>query len=263
MVKKREEWPEVGEYVIVTVKEILPHGVYVTLDEFGGKQGYIHIGELSTTWVKNIRDFVRENQKTVTKVSRIDRLKGHIDLSLKRATEQAKRQKVFEWKRAQKAENLLSIAAQKLGKTVDQAYEEAGWKMEDAFGEIYQGFEKVVEQGEDALLKIGISEDWVKAIKSCAESYIQVHKVMVDRIIELKCLKPNGIETIRNSLLKAVSETESDEIAVNVTLVGTPRYRFTVTAKDYRTAEKEIDKAVKSALDDIKINGGEGSAVKG
>jgi len=262
MVKKREEWPEIGEYVIVTVKEILPHGVYVILDEYAGKEGYIHIGELSTTWVKNIRDYVRENQKTVTKVSRIDKSKGHIDLSLKRATEQAKRQKIYEWKRSQKAENLLSIAAQKLGKTVDQAYEEAGWKMEDAFGEIYQGFEKVVEQGEDALLKIGISEDWAKAIKSCAESYIQIHKVMVDRVIELKCFKPDGIEAIKSSLLRAVSETKSDDITVNVTLVGTPRYRFTVTAKDYKTAEKGIDKAVQSALDNIKVKGGEGSIVK-
>lgn len=262
MVRKREEWPEVGECVIATVREIAPHGVYVLLDEYGDKEGYIHIGELATTWVKNIRDFVRENQKVVTRVQRVDLAKGHIDLSLKRATEQARRQKIYEWKRGQKANNLLSMAAEKLGKTLDQAYQEAGWKMEDSFGEIYQGFEKAAEQGEDVLIKAGVPEDWAKVIKSAAEQYIQIHRVKVDRLVELKCYKPDGIEAIRKSLLKAIKDTSTDDIEVNIALIGTPRYRIQLTAKDYKIAEKEIDKTVAVALEEIKANGGEGSVVK-
>jgi translation initiation factor 2 subunit 1 len=154
------------------------------------------------------------------------------------------------------------MAAEKLGKTLDQAYEEVGWKMEDAFDEIYQGFEKVIEQGEDALVKVGVSEDWAKAIKSCAEQYIQIRKVQVERIVELKCFKPNGIEAIRKSLIKAMNESNSNDIKVNINLVGTPRYRVTVTAKDYKIAEKEIDKTVSIALEEIKANGGDGSLVK-
>ncbi len=262
MVRKREEWPEIGECVVATVREIAPHGVYVQLDEYKEKEGYIHIGELSTTWVKNIRDFVREKQKIVTRVMRIDQSKGHIDLTLKRVTDQARRQKIHEWKRSQKAENLLSMAAQKIGKTVDQAYEEAGWKMEDAFDEIYQGFEKVIELGEGALINVGVPEEWAKAIKSCAEQYIQIRKVKVERVVEFKCFKPDGIEAIKKSLLKALSESNSDDIKVNISLIGTPRYRITVTAKDYKIAEKEIEKTVSVALDEIKTNGGEGSLVK-
>jgi translation initiation factor 2 subunit 1 len=262
MVRKREEWPEIGECVIGTVREVAPHGVYVLLDEYGDKEGYIHIGELSTTWVKNIRDFARENQKIVARVQRVDLSKGHIDLSLKRATEQARRQKIYEWKRGQKAQNLLQMAAEKLGKTLDQAYQEAGWKMEDAFNEIYLGFEKAVEQGEDVLIKAGVPAEWAKVIKVCADSYILIHKVKVDRLIELKCFKPDGIEAIRKSLLKAIEETNSNDLEVNIALMGTPRYKITVTAKDYKTAEKEIDKTVAVALDEIKANGGEGAVIK-
>ncbi|WXG42969.1 MAG: translation initiation factor IF-2 subunit alpha [Promethearchaeati archaeon SRVP18_Atabeyarchaeia-1] len=262
MVRKREEWPEIGECVIATVREIAPHGVYALLDEYGDKEGYIHIGELSTTWVKNIRDFARENQKIVARVQRVDQSKGHIDLSLKRATEQARRQKIYEWKRGQKAQNLLQMAAEKLGKTMDQAYEEAGWKMEDAFNEIYLGFEQAVERGEDVLTKAGVPEDWAKAIKQCADAYIQLHKVKVERLLELRCYKSDGIEAIRQSLLKAIKETSSSDFEVNVALIGTPRYRITVTAKDYKIAEKEIDKTVAVALDELRANGGEGAVVK-
>jgi translation initiation factor 2 subunit 1 len=134
--------------------------------------------------------------------------------------------------------------------------------MEDAFDEIYQGFEKVVEQGEDALTKVGVPEEWAKAIKSCADQYIQIRKVKVERLVELKCFKPDGIDAIKKSLLKAISESNSNDIKVNINLVGTPRYRITVTAKDYKIAEKEIEKTVSLALDEIKTNGGEGSLVK-
>jgi translation initiation factor 2 subunit 1 len=120
----------------------------------------------------------------------------------------------------------------------------------------------VIEQGEDALVKVGVSEDWAKAIKSCAEQYIQIRKVQVERIVELKCFKPNGIEAIRKSLIKAMNESNSNDIKVNINLVGTPRYRVTVTAKDYKIAEKEIDKTVSIALEEIKANGGDGSLVK-
>jgi translation initiation factor 2 subunit 1 len=84
----------------------------------------------------------------------------------------------------------------------------------------------------------------------------------VERLVELKCFKPDGIDAIKKSLLKAISESNSNDIKVNINLVGTPRYRITVTAKDYKIAEKEIEKTVSLALDEIKTNGGEGSLVK-
>lgn len=101
-----------------------------------------------------------------------------------------------------------------------------------------------------------------KDIKQCADAYIQLHKVKVERLLELRCYKSDGIEAIRQSLLKAIKETSSSDFEVNVALIGTPRYRITVTAKDYKIAEKEIDKTVAVALDELRANGGEGAVVK-
>ena len=82
---KRPEWPEVGDLVIVTVNRITDYGAYVTLDEYG-KEGLLHVSEVASSWVRNIRDFVREGQKTVLKVLRVDTEKGHVDISLRRVT---------------------------------------------------------------------------------------------------------------------------------------------------------------------------------
>ena len=74
-----EEWPEDGELVVATVKKIVGYGAYVTLAEFGGKEGLLHISEISTRWVRRIRNHVREKQKVVLHVLRINRERGHID----------------------------------------------------------------------------------------------------------------------------------------------------------------------------------------
>jgi translation initiation factor 2 alpha subunit (eIF-2alpha) len=52
--------PEPGELVVSTVKKIAPYGAYVALDEFNDTEGLLHISEISSRWVKNIRDHVRE-----------------------------------------------------------------------------------------------------------------------------------------------------------------------------------------------------------
>ena len=117
MVKKKKAFPEEGEFVIGTITKISSHGAYATLDEFDNKEGLIHISEIASTWVRNIRNYVREKQKVVAKVLRIDAAKEQIDLSLRRVTNAMRRNKITEWKRSQKADNLLELVAKQLDKT--------------------------------------------------------------------------------------------------------------------------------------------------
>src|SRR5207245_11245688 len=100
--------------------------------------------EGSSGWIKYIRDYVREGQKVVCKVLKVDQDKGHIDLSLKAVNEHQRREKIQEWKNEQKAENLLGIVATRLGKTVEACWEEFGYPLLDSFGSLYRAFEESV-----------------------------------------------------------------------------------------------------------------------
>ena len=68
MFYKKQGIPEENEIVICTVKKILPHGVFVSIDEYKDKEGLIHISEISPGRVRNIRDFVEEGKKIVCKI---------------------------------------------------------------------------------------------------------------------------------------------------------------------------------------------------
>ena len=44
--------PEIGDLAVCTVKEVRDFGVICSLDEFPGKEGFIHITEISSGWIK-------------------------------------------------------------------------------------------------------------------------------------------------------------------------------------------------------------------
>ncbi len=111
---RTSEFPEESELVVCTVQNVKNFGAFVTLDEYGGKEGFIHIRDVATGWVKYIRDYVREGQKIVCKVLGVDMSKGHIDLSLKSVNEHQKREKIQQWKNENKAEKLMEIVAERL-----------------------------------------------------------------------------------------------------------------------------------------------------
>ena len=46
-----QEMPEQGEIVLATVTKVMDHGAYVTLDEFGDIQGFLHISEIAPGWI--------------------------------------------------------------------------------------------------------------------------------------------------------------------------------------------------------------------
>ena len=81
MSEHKPQWPEPGDLVIATIESVMDYGAYANLDEYN-KRGFLHISEISSARIRNVRDFVREKQKMVLKVLRVDVEKGHIDLSL-------------------------------------------------------------------------------------------------------------------------------------------------------------------------------------
>ncbi|MEM1657684.1 MAG: translation initiation factor IF-2 subunit alpha [Candidatus Jordarchaeales archaeon] len=262
MVKLRKEYPDEGDLVVATVTRIANHGAYVTLDEYEGKEGLVHISEVSQSWVRNIRNFLKEGQKVVAKVLRVDKKKGFIDLSLRRVTEQQRKQKIQEWKRAQKAESLLELAAKKLGKTIDEAYEKAGWPLEDKYGEIYAGFEKAAEKGEQPLIEAGVDEEWSKVLAELAKAYVEIPKVKVRGILELTSLRRDGIEAIKKALIAAESVVKDGDVNVEIYTIGAPRYRVEISAKDYKQAENVLKDVVSTALAVIKEEGGSGTFIR-
>ncbi|WKV07850.1 S1 domain-containing RNA-binding protein [Thermoanaerobacterium sp. CMT5567-10] len=73
---------QVGEVVEGTVLNITDFGAFVQLPE--GKTGLVHISEVANTYVKDINEFLKENDKVKVKILSMDK-GGRISLSIKKA----------------------------------------------------------------------------------------------------------------------------------------------------------------------------------
>jgi translation initiation factor 2 subunit 1 len=257
LVKKKHPYPSENDLVICTITKVFSQGAFASLDEYGGKEGFIHISEVASTWIKNIRDFVREGQKTVAKVLSVDPKKGHVDLSIRRVGEAQKKNKMMEWKRAQKAEKLLEIAAKDIGKSLDDAYEEVGFKLEDRYGEMYNGLEEIVIAGEEALEGLKIPEEWKKPIIKVAKENIVLPTVNITGYLDLRCYLPDGVERIKKALI-ATKKDDYGDSEIEIKYIKSPRFSINVTSPDYKSAEEALKKCAERAIMEIEKLGGTG-----
>jgi translation initiation factor 2 subunit 1 len=260
LVFREEEWPEVGDLVIATISQISPHGAYVLLDEYD-KEGLLHISEISSSWVRNIRNFVREKQKVVLKVLRVDPQRGHVDLSLRRVSGRERKEKLFFWKRGKTAESLLRSASEKLNIHYTEVCEKAGAVIEKEFG-IYEGLEKVAKEGVDVLLNLGIQKDIAVVLAEIAKQKIRLPLIKMKGILKLQITKPTGAKLIREALLNAQRIKTPSGTSINISVIAAPKYRVEVLAETYKEAERLLQKVAEVALKNITKVGGQGNFIK-
>lgn len=248
------EYPEEGELVVCTVQNVKNFGAFVTLDEYDNKEGFIHVRDVATGWIKYIRDYVREGQKVVCKVLGVDPSKGHIDLSLKSVNEHQRREKIQQWKNEKKAEKLMEIVAERLGKNVQECYEEFGYKLIEKFGSLYGAFEQCAINPK-SLAENGFEGSWTSTFIEIAKENIVPPFVQIDGQIELTCPLPDGVDKIRGALLAGLDLAKEN---VKIQYIGAPRYRIVITAPDYRSAEEEMKRISEKIVTTIRQSGGQG-----
>lgn len=257
MSEHKPEWPESGDLVIATIESVMDYGAYANLDEYS-RRGFLHISEIASARIRNIRDFVRENQKVVLKVLRVDIEKGHIDLSLRRVTKRERIEKIKSWKKDRKGEALLHAVADKSGLSIHEAYQKAGILLEEKYG-LYDGFEKVVKEGIDVLTKLDIPEDLAKVIVKVAEERIKIKTVKVRGVLEVRCTNPNGVRCIQEAFTSAKKTQEVKDAKIEFAVIAAPKYSVEVSADSWKRAEEVLDKVSENVVTNITQVGGHGT----
>jgi len=257
MSEHKPEWPEPGDLIIATIESVMDYGAYAKLDEYN-RRGFLHISEISSARIRNVRDFVRENQKMVLKVLRVDVEKGHIDLSLRRVTKRERIEKIKSWKKDRKGDALLHAVAEKVGLPKHEVYQKAGVILEEKYG-LYEGFEKVVKEGMDVLTKLDIPEDLAKVIAQVAEERIKIKMVKVKGVLEVRCNKPNGVKCIQDAFISAKKSNEAKDAKIVFFVIATPRYSVEVSADNWKRAEEVLEEVSQSVVTNIAKAGGHGS----
>ena len=256
MAERKPQWPEAGDLVIATIETVTDYGAYAKLDEYE-KRGLLHVSEISSSWIRNIRDFVREGQKLVLKVLRVDHEKGHIDLSLRRVTKRERIDKVLSWKKERKADALLHGVAEKVGLSNDEVYQKTAPAIAAKF-DLYDAFEKAAVEGPDFLVALGVPENIAKTFSEVAQERIHVKMVKVRGVLEVRVTKANGVKVIKEVFSKAKSDKIKDA-NIKFYVIAAPKYSLEVQAENYKRAEDVLQKTAQNVVTLITKAGGQGT----
>ncbi len=232
MLIRRAGFPEEGEILYCKVTKINPYSVFVNIVEYD-KGGLINISEISPGRIRNIRDFVQLGKYVVCKVLRVDKAKGHIDLSLRRVTAQQKREKIQEIKQEQRAEKIIEFVANEKKLDAKKLFDEIWNKIKDEYYYLYEYLQDVVE-GKKDIYDLGLKKDVAKRIKEIVEERIKPKEVQIKENIKISTYESNGVELIKKILL------EAEKKGVEIYYLGGGKYSIIKKAKDYKEADKEL-----------------------
>jgi translation initiation factor 2 subunit 1 len=246
-----QDFPEVGEIVVATVTRIMDQGAYVTLDEYTNIQGFLHVSEIATGWIRNVEKFLKVGEKKVLLVKRVDRGRSEIDLSLKQISSDQKKKKLLELKRQEKETTLIENLKTRSNLS-NSEIEKIENVLVEKFGSVYDAFAEVAVKGITILNNLGIPPKALSVIEE-QSSKIQIPSVEIRGVLELTCSKSNGLEIIKKALLDAV---ENKKVNVSVIYIGAPKYRLSIIAQNFKDAEKELKPIISSIEDTIHKNGG-------
>ncbi len=265
---KYSGWPDPGELVVGRIDEIEDFGVFVELEEYREKRGLIHISEVASGWIKNVRDHVREGQIVVCKVLDVDEGHEQIDLSLKDVNDHQRSDTIQDWKNEQKADNWMELA---FGEDVaDEQYTAIANALIGAHGSLYDGFKQAAIHGREALEDTDLTDEELEAIVDTARENVSVPYVTVTGYVDLENPSPSGVDGVKEALAAAEgngdgpsggSEDEPavpEEVDLEVTYVGAPEYRIQVRAPNYKTAESQLEESARRAVAAIGEHGGDG-----
>lgn len=248
---KRKGFPSEGEVVLVTVKNITPYSALCSLNEYPGKEGMVHVSEVSGKWIRDIRKFVKQNKQYVAKIMRIDEEKGHIALSLKRLSKKAKEKKIQDYKKEERAEKMLGILGKKLEMNLEQAYEKIGYDLQENFGDMFVAFDLALEDLE-GLKRRGVPEKYAKLIHEIAKENIQKKEVKIKAILDLKFYTGDGVDRVKEFL-----NSLSDKYKWEVKYISAPRYSIETKTNDPKKTEKDMMGKLTQEI--LKIKDGEAS----
>lgn len=261
MFYKKKDLPEESELVLCTVKKVLYHSVFVSIDEYTNLEGMIHISEVSPGRIRNIRDFVREGKKIVCKVLRVNQENKHVDLSLRRVSVSMRKKKNAEYKQEQKAEKILESVASKLKTSLEEVYEKLGRPILEEYGSLNECFQAVIK-GETDLKGTKSPEKYRDTLVTVVHEKLKLPEVSINATLKLKSLDPKGIEVIKDCIKKAKGFAENKEYKAVFSYISAPQYNLKVTAQDYKSAEKGLQEMGSLLISSIKARGGEGSITK-
>ncbi|MFQ5978932.1 MAG: S1 RNA-binding domain-containing protein [Candidatus Heimdallarchaeota archaeon] len=241
MSNKHIELPDVGELVVGTCSKISPDGAYFSLYTYGEDKelGFVHISELSRTWVRKISSHIKMGQRIVARVLRVNTRLGQVDMSIKRVTESQKRAKMTELKQLQKAHSIFRVFSEQNNLDLDKLLEEVGNPLMAEYGSLHNSLLEIKTKGPDFLESHGLTKKQSKNLHTLVSKSLETTTVSLIAGIKAVSFASDGINVLQSGFTKALNKSQKKfpSTKLDLSVISAPNYRLVIEAGDWREAE--------------------------
>ncbi|MEM4662959.1 MAG: S1 RNA-binding domain-containing protein [Candidatus Diapherotrites archaeon] len=253
-----EKWPEKDEIVVIKITKVLPYGAFAELLEYPNIQGFVHVSQVASRWIKNIRNYVRPQQLRAAQVIKVDKEKLQVDLSLIKVSESQQKAKIEEWQQDKRAKKILEIFAKQHNINFEKAWEKIAKPLIEKHDSLMNAFQEAVTAGKAALE--GIPQEYVDPLLEHLKKSITIPEKEVSKTIKIKSYKPDAILTIKKVFKDLLTQEKYSKI--KAAYVGGGKYLVSSRATDYKSAERLLDSFAEEVVKGIEKSGGTASIEK-
>lgn len=210
-------------------KENKEDGALVELLEYSKKEAWIQSTIMSRKKVYKVTKALKEGKNEVFQVIRCDRKKGFIDLSKKQVTDVEEIKEIEEhFYKAKTVQSILNYFANKTGKSLEDMCKLISFPLYQAEKSPYDHLKNTLSN--PALLDAyNFSADEKETLMIIIKHRLSPPPVKIKAELKITCIEFNGVQLIREALLKA-SEVRADNIELKYITKGGAVYEcFTET----------------------------------
>lgn len=280
----KSDFPSAEELVIVKVEKIAEMGAYVSLLEYNGIEGMILLSELSRRRIRSINRLLRVGRDEVVMVIRVNKDKGYVDLSKRRATPEDVVTAQERYNKAKAVHAIVRHVSAKLKVPMLSLYERIFWPLYKKFGHAYDALQLAVTDPDAVLgpvegtLPAGATAWPVAAEHAAAEKPAgivvditpeerkELHEFIITKMkpqplriradVLVSCAKYEGVEAVRRALLAAQAKS-TEAVPIKVQLIAPPLYVMTTSSLDKVAGIEALTAAIAACKEEIEAAGGQ------
>ena len=246
---KKKGPPEYGELVVCRITNINPNSAFAKLIEYENLTGMIHVSEVANRWVRNIHEFLKENQFVVCMVMRVEG--NHISLSAKRVHPGQATRRMNEYKRELKAEKLLNMLSENMKIDKKTFYDELIYPLQESFGTLSKALDIAFKNELLFRKRSDLKNKFADAIMEMIKKNYSEKIYTLNSELDIATYDPDGVDIIKNILLK------SKRAGFNIKYISAPKYVISKSGKNFKQIHSELLEESQKIIKEIQKHRGE------
>ena len=239
------EYPSEHDAVLVKLTKTDEMGIWVTLLEYGSKEGMIPLGQYTTRRTRRIPKNVKVGKIDVALVSLVDAEKGNMDLTrqgLKEEDIEEARKRYSDYK------NLMSLLLFVAGKCKTVTFEDlvhaVAYPLHNKYNNAYQALQMSFHDN-SIIEKLEVSDDVKQILNHEVQKMFTPQPVRIHCVFEAQIRAFAGVNALR-AALSAGYEAAPEDSELKITVIAPPEYNASFVtlneAKGLETMNAVVDK---------------------